>query len=248
MSNTWPRLIQSSSMKKIFCFGDGFATGHIWPEWPQILQALVPDYQVVITAGIGAGSEFLVSGFVDQICNMRDSIVIFQWPQANRFDKLIEDASWKSIIAADPVYHFNVVHDMHDRNWWLSSASKDQTIIEYHGHYVQGRQHQRRQQVYQELVLQTASNLNCQLIHTSTEQQQIFSMSNRFKSSRTTEIQPSPVVHFYWLVEKVIPQCNIVIDFELQSKLEASINQTEWIAYHPDREEIWNNIKQKLNV
>jgi hypothetical protein len=39
-----------------------------------------------------------------------------------------------------------------------------------------------------------------------------------------------------------------VIDFELQSKLEASINQTEWIAYHPDREEIWSNIKQKLNV
>ena len=31
-------------------------------------------------------------------------------------------------------------------------------------------------------------------------------------------------------------------------ELEASINQTEWIAYHPDREEIWNNIKQKLNV
>ena len=119
-------------MKKIFCFGDGFATGHIWPEWPQILQTLVPDYQVVITAGIGAGSEFLVSGFVDQICNMRDSTVIFQWPQANRFDKLIEDASWKSIIASDPVYHFNVVHDMYDRNWWLSSASKDQTIIEYH--------------------------------------------------------------------------------------------------------------------
>jgi hypothetical protein len=47
-------------MKKIFCFGDGFATGHIWPEWPQILQALVPNCQVVVTAGIGAGSEFLV--------------------------------------------------------------------------------------------------------------------------------------------------------------------------------------------
>ena len=45
-------------MNKIFCFGDGFATGHIWPEWPQILQELAPQYQVINTAGIGAGSEF----------------------------------------------------------------------------------------------------------------------------------------------------------------------------------------------
>ena len=52
-------------MQKIFCFGDGFATGHIWPEWPQILQTLLPDKQIINTAGIGAGAEFLVSGFAD---------------------------------------------------------------------------------------------------------------------------------------------------------------------------------------
>ena len=61
-------------MKKIYTFGDGFATGHLWPEWPQILQALVPDYQVHNTAGIGAGAEWLVSGFVDLIPDLSEHL------------------------------------------------------------------------------------------------------------------------------------------------------------------------------
>ena len=48
-------MINDFNMNKIFCFGDGFATGHIWPEWPQILQALVPQHQVINTTGIGEG-------------------------------------------------------------------------------------------------------------------------------------------------------------------------------------------------
>ena len=52
------------SINKIYTFGDGFATGHIWPEWPQLLQALLPDYTIINTAGIGAGCEFLISELV----------------------------------------------------------------------------------------------------------------------------------------------------------------------------------------
>jgi len=64
-------------MDTIFCFGDGFATGHLWPEWPQILQALLPNYTVITTAGIGAGDEFLVSGFVDHVPNSNNC-----WPRS----------------------------------------------------------------------------------------------------------------------------------------------------------------------
>lgn len=74
---------------KIFTFGDGFATGHVWPEWPQILQALITDHKVINTAAIGAGSEFLVTHFVDLMPQIQNSVVIFQWPNALRFDKLI---------------------------------------------------------------------------------------------------------------------------------------------------------------
>lgn len=233
-------------MNKIFCFGDGFATGHIWPEWPQILQALLPQYQVINTAGIGAGSEFLVSGFVDLIKDMQDSIVIFQWPSIKRFDKMLQDDSWQSTISNDPVYHFNVNTDLGNRLWWLSSTSTNEEIKNYHTRFVQSQQHARREQVYRTLVLNTCNNLNCRVIYTSTYEQDRFSRSTRFKLNRQDQVQPSPIVHFYWLIEKILPHVDIVIDRQQQKTLETIINQTTWTPYDPDREEIWSQIKDQL--
>jgi hypothetical protein len=128
---------------KIFTFGDGYATGHLWPEWPQILATLVPEYTVVNTAGIGAGAEYLVHKLVQQVDAMRDSHVIFQWPVADRFDKVVEDPRWSDIIKNDPVYHFNTVaDDLHI--WWLSSASSQKEIRTYHEFFVQAEQQQMR--------------------------------------------------------------------------------------------------------
>jgi len=233
-------------MDKIFCFGDGFATGHIWPEWPQILQALVPQNQVINTAGIGAGSEFLVSGFVDLIKDMQNGIVIFQWPATNRFDKMLQDDSWQPTINNDPVYYFNVNTDHRNRSWWLSSASANQEIRNYHTRLVQSQQRDRRQQVYQTLVSHTCNNLNCQIIYTSTEKQDNFSRNERFKLLRQNQVQPSPIVHFYWLTEEILPQTNIIVDFQRQKTLETIINQTTWTPYDPDREETWSQIKNQL--
>ena len=229
-------------MDKIYCFGDGFATGHIWPEWPQILQVLLPQHKIIITAGVGAGSEFLVSGFVDLIKDMRNSTVIFQWPQAKRFDKMLQDDSWQSIIDNDPVYHFNVNSDWSNQKWWLSSASTNQEIKNYHAHLIQSQQHVRRQQVYQTLVSHTCTELNCRTVYTSTYDQNVFSNSDRFKTIRQKEVQPSPIVHFYWLIEEILPQTNIVVDPVRQQLLETVINKTNWVAYDPDREEIWAKI------
>lgn len=234
-------------MKKIFCFGDGFATGHIWPEWPQILQALLPDCQIINTSGIGAGTEFLVSGFVDLLPDMKDSTIIFQWPTADRFDKLLQDSSWQEIIDNDPVYHFNVVTDTKNRNWWLSSASQTPQVKNYHSLYLQSHQCIQRQVVYKELISHTAVALNSKIIHTSTAAQDSFSRTARFASTRLTEVQPSPVVHFYWIIEQLVPYLDTTVNPVLQSHLEALINQTAWTAYDPDREEIWTNLLNQLN-
>lgn len=234
-------------MNKIFCFGDGYAMGHIWPEWPQILQALVPNRTVVITAGVGAGAEFLVSGFVDQIPDMQGSTIIFQWPQANRFDKLIQDNSWQEIISNDDVYNFNVNSDYRGRSWWLSSASNSAQVKEYHSLYIQRLQHQRRLEIYKELVSQTAANLKCCLVHTSTDLQCRFSNISRFNNIRQKEVQPSPPVHFYWLVENIIPQTDIVINTNRLHQLERLLNQTCWHPYDPDRAAIWESIVELLN-
>jgi hypothetical protein len=53
-------------------------------------------------------------------------------------------------------------------------------------------------------------------------------------------------VHFYWLVEQIIPQIDITVDQNLQKELELLINQTPWIPYDPDRESIWSDINAKL--
>ena len=117
-------------MKKIYTFGDGFATGHLWPEWPQILQALVPDYTVNNTcSAIGAGAEYLVTGLVDLVPELANNLVIFQWPMAARFDKLIEDKHWFHVGKTDPVYHFNF-HKRPYGIWWISSASQQPQVKE----------------------------------------------------------------------------------------------------------------------
>jgi len=229
-------------MNKIFTFGDGYAAGHLWPEWPQILSAMLPDYEIVNTAGIGAGPEWLVHQFVKKLPNLANSTVIFQWPIADRFDKLIEDAPWQAISNADPGYSFNqYVTD--DETWWLSSATNNAQVQNYLTHYVQKKQHHIRKKNYQILVKNTAENLNSCYIELSTIDQVIFSKQARFELVRQHEIQPSPLVHFAFIIEQILPQLtNIKIDYVRINKLQDRINEQKWVAYDPDRAEIWQKI------
>lgn len=233
-------------MNKIFTFGDGFATGHIWPEWPQILQVILPNYQIVNTAGIGAGAEFLVSGMVDILTDMTDQQAIVQWPIPNRFDKLLQDQTWDHTIANDNVYHFNRVHDSQDREWWLSSASD--SVNRYHQHYVQILQAQRRLEIFQKLVKHTLNDINCQVLYTSTQEQQIYSQQSRFFATRQCQVQPSPVVHFYWLVEEILPNLNVCVDQLVLEQVEKSIVDTNWIPYDPNRDSVWQDIIKQTRL
>ncbi len=65
-------------------------------------------------------------------------------------------------------------------------------------------------------------------------------------STRLNEVQPSPAVHFYWIIEQLVPYMDAAINPALQNHLEELINQTVWTAYDPDREEIWINLLRKL--
>jgi len=224
----------------IFTFGDGFATGHIWPEWPQILQALLPDQQVINTAGIGAGPEFLVSRLIDQLLSMHGQTAIVQWPVSNRFDKLLQDTSWDKTINCDSKYSFNRVADLHDRTWWLSSGS-DQ-VTEYHKHWVQSKQHQLRLDIYKVLVQNTLENIDCKYHFTCTQDQDTFSNQPRFKISRQAQIQPSPIIHFHWLLETVLPVLDLPVDGDRVIWLQNEINKIQWIAYDSERETHWSNI------
>ena len=227
------------STNNLYCFGDGYATGHLWPEWPQILQALLPECKVTTIAGVGAGPEWLVTRLVQDLPHMHNSTVIFQWPQPNRFDKLITDQHWKQIGQQDPVYHFNF-HSSHNQTWWLSSASQHPEVTHYHK-TVQLAQHQQRLDNYQILVRNTLENIGCHVVFTSTHTQEQFSKQTRFSNVRQQQVQPSPLVHFYFVKEVLLPQLKqkpVAMD-----RLEQLIVDQSWIAYDPDRESIWQQIK-----
>jgi hypothetical protein len=233
-------------MNKIFTFGDGYATGHIWPEWPQILQVMLPDYQIVNTAGIGAGVEFLMSGLADHLPDMSDHQAIVQWPDPGRFDKLLQDQTWDNTIANDKVYHFNRVFDGQNREWWLSSASD--SILEYHQQYVQNLQAQRRLEIFQTLVKHTLHDINCKVFYTSTHAQQRYSKQLRFSTTRQDQVQPSPLVHFYWLVEEILPNLDVQVNRSKLDRLEKSIIDTVWLPYNPDRDSIWQDIIKQQHL
>lgn len=232
-------------MDKIFTFGDGYATGHLWPEWPQILAALVPEYTVVNTAGIGAGAEYLVHKLVQQVDAMRGNHVIFQWPVADRFDKVVEDPRWTDIIRADPVYDFNTIQDdMHV--WWLSSASQQKEIRTYHEFFVQPEQQRMRVADYKVLVQNTLENIGCEIYYTTLIEEVNYSRQDRFQDLRQQEVQPSPPVHYYFLMERILPNTSIKFDPARAQQLEQLILDQTWTAYDPNRAQIWQELTQRL--
>lgn len=227
------------STNNIFCFGDGFAHGHIWPEWPQLLEAMMPEHRVIVISGIGAGPEYLVTQFSKML--PISGTVIFQWPKAERFDKLIEDQHWLDTLNQDPVYHFNTYKN-DDELWWLSSQSTMPDVVEYHQKFIQPQQAQLRLTVYQQLVQEILEKTQVSYYFTSTEQQD--RISRQHKQIRGTEIQPTPLSHWYFLTEYIMPALNLHSKYA--DKLKNLLEKQNWVPYDPDRAEIWHNIKVQL--
>lgn len=232
-------------MNRILCVGDGYAHGHIWPEWPQIIQALIPQHPTVVISGIGAGNEFLISALLD--CDPDHDTVIFQWAQPNRFDKIIQDHTWHQLAQQDLIYQNNF-YQSGNNTWWLSSASKIEQVQHYHDFYVQSRQQQQRLMDQQRLLQGFLANAGCNLISISTKEQQHFSFETRFNHIRGTEVQPSPPVHMAYLEEKVLPHLAVRVNWDRLARLNQAINQTKWVAYDPDRTELWNQMVKDLDI
>lgn len=230
-------------MNKIFCLGDGYAHGHIWPEWPQILQALLPEVTVEIISAVGAGNEFLVSELLAR--DVTGSMVIFQWPEPSRFDKLLTDSSWDPIIDNDSVYYFNRCQGK-TGTWWCSSASETDDVRKYHKHYINADQHKLREHVLKTLVSAFLEQQNCQWMYTSTRDQHTYSSASRFKDTRGSEVQPSPIVHFHFLIERILPILKIEVDRTWQSTLQDRIESQNWIAFDQNRYDIWRAMKSQF--
>lgn len=234
-----------STNNEIICLGDGFAHGHIWPEWPQILSALLPDIKITTITGVGAGNEFLINGLLQK--ELRDRCVIFQWAPAQRFDKMIQDDQWQEIGLQDPIYNFNFYERL-GKSWWLSSSSTDPQIRRYHDFYVQKEQADQRLADQKKLVEGYLKWYGCEYVDTSTREQDIYSRQPRFQHIRGNQVQPSPLVHLHFLRDVILPKTNIVIDHERKDRLERAITNHDWVPYDPDRSQIWADMVRSLDT
>jgi hypothetical protein len=247
----------------IYTFGDGFATGHLWPEWPQILQALLPDYNVINIAGIGAGNEFIYSNVIDTVRHDPDAIFLVQWAMPKRFDKIIEDSSWDAIIGSDLTYSDNLTI-VNDQTWWLTSASTVPEIQQYH-QYIQTKQSNLRSfnyiwsagkllkhhcffGTYNFDYLTPDQKKDCNefnwMWHRPWFGLESFSKLPEFSTTRQNEIQPSPVVHLEWIKQVLLPNRLFKIDQKRLDLLSKNIYNQQWIPYDPERDEIWNNLRK----
>lgn len=222
-------------MNKIFCFGDGYAANHIWPEWPAIVQALYPEHEHENFGAVGAGNEFIASAVVHAHQQQPDAFFIVQWAMDKRFDKMLQDDSWNQIIDHDPIYHFNRVK-LQDHTWWLSSASHASAVQTYHRFYVQEQQQALRSQNWKYLIKHLLAS---QALFFCLDDLQKYDSLPRFQQVRQQEVQPSPVVHMSWVEEHILPYMPVQPSPARLNLLKQRINQHSWVPYDPDREEIW---------
>lgn len=230
-------------MNKIFCFGDGFAANHIWPEWPAIVSALYPNIKHENFGAIGAGNEFISSAIIQAHKKDPDAFFIVQWAEFKRFDKLLQDDSWDEIIKTDPTYYFNTVM-LGQQKWWISSNSKQESVQKYHQFYVQSQQAKLRTDNYMYLI---SNLLKDHAIFFSTHDINIYSMHTRFAGTRQKEIQPAPWIHMCFVEEIILPKMPFLPCPKRLAMLKDLIQQQSWEAYHWDRDKIWNDIVNSLN-
>lgn len=253
-------------MNRIYTFGDGFATGHIWPEWPQILAALLPESKIINFAGIGAGNEYIFSNCLEAYRQDPTAMFFVQWAQPQRFDKLLQDDAWHSVIHSDLDYYDNLKTEF-NRTWWLSSASVQQDVKLYHEFYIQTKQANLRSFNYIYSLGKILKN-HCffgtqDFNYLTLEQknqcldfnwawfipwygQQRYALASEFDQIRQTNSQPVPYIHLKWLVNMVLPKTTLSIDPKRIDRLTNILYTTTWPAHDPNNAQQWNQIRNEL--
>jgi hypothetical protein len=249
----------------IYTFGDGFAAGHIWPEWPQFIE-LTTGQSTINYGHIGAGNEFIFNCAVKAslIANSSD-IFLVQWAIPNRFDKLIEDQTWNDLHKSDPIYK-EIQATQFNQTWWSTSASELDKISEYKSFYVQDQQAVNRSILYMISLSKMLDFLNIKHVYFLTynfdySQHQNYddlvklpwvdltsSMQDWSKNlpERGNEIQPAPKVHFKYVVEKILPKLDF--NFVVTDDMINLIDNYQFTAFDPDRDYIWNKFKNEFSL
>lgn len=250
----------------IYTFGDGFAAGHIWPEWPQFLEVFTND-QVTNHGVVGAGNELIFNTAIKQsFTATSDDVFLVQWAMPVRFDKILETPDWHELQKTDEVYRNNR-YMVFDNIWWPTSGSALPEIRHYHNFYVQRKQAVERSVMYMLSLSGYLTNLGIAHHYFSTYDLHISdhpladhvnqlpwvtttSMEtwSRTRPDRGDEIQPSPMVHYKFVEEFLLPTLNITVDPGVLQKIERRVQQITPIPFYYDHKKVWTDFKDEVSL
>lgn len=252
----------------IYTFGDGFAAGHIWPEWPQLLEPLLQT-SVKNFGHIGAGNEYIFNCAVKSALNADpDDIFIIQWAPPERFDKLLEDPIWEKLQKTDSVYK-DITAEEYNQVWWATSGSSLAEITKYKQFYIQSQQAVNRTVLYMITLSKMLDSLGIQHLYFLTYSfdyslhdnyknlrelpwielnQGMEEWSKQYIELRGTEIQPKPIIHVKYIIEKLLPKLDITLDSIICDKIYFLINGINFVPYDIERAQIWIDLKDEINL
>jgi hypothetical protein len=215
-------------MKLIITAGDGFAANHIWPMWPMMLQQSTLDTRVISLGKPAAGNEFIFNSVLYAIENKTPDLVIIQWAQCQRLDLVVDSSTKRNIALNDEIYYHNL-YRVEDKEWWLSNASKQKYVTDYHDFYIGQQQAISRTRNYVISMAAILTNKGIPYKFTSTYDTEFdlktwdhwawhehrrgmehYSKQQRFAETRGGQIQPSTLVHQTWVDEILKPQLDML--------------------------------------
>lgn len=218
-------------------FGDSGATPpwyRNFTKWPELIQMMAKNVELTNLSRYGAGNEYMVECLRANIDSA--DMVLFQWTHPYRLDLLLGhpdeiQSFWQDEISKDPVYNKNVLAVNKDR-YWISSASKNEHVQEYHTRYISQLQHQRRterQIEYATMLLEKKNktfkflltyplrflkdmdiNTSDWIWHKEYKSMEDFrSVSKYADLDLKTYVQPIPLIQFDFIRQHIMPRLNL---------------------------------------
>ena len=212
-------------------FGDSWAVPDWYPDyvkWPEIVAMMTRGVKLRNLSRYGAGNEFIVHRLKENL--QHQDLVMVQWAPPDRLDLLLthSDDFWDPHIASDPVYGANII-DSTAGQFWLSSGSCVQPVVQYRDQLISMQQHQLRSQMFVEYAKMLLNQQDIEyrfmltidaayLDHMSTDNwlwhrpwhgMNDFRYHSRFSELDLDIVQPIPLISFDFVQQFIMPTVDL---------------------------------------
>jgi len=179
-----------------------------------------------------------------------------------------EDTVWTKLQETDSIYK-GIVANSYNQTWWASSGSSLPEIIKYKEFYIQAQQATNRSVLYMITLSKMLDNLGIKHLYFSTYffdysshdnykdlealpwtqiNQGMEEWSKQFGDIRGSEVQPRPLIHLKYIIEHLLPKLDLALDPQISNAVYSLVDKVEFIPYDIDRSQIWNNLKDEINL